>query len=397
MEESYWQRLRDEVLLDPGSTNLNAGSFSPLRRAIFDAVTLLRREQASNPSNFHWRRTPGLLEAARLALASYLNTPTANLLLLPNATFGINLVTRSLHIPAGGEILTTDHEYGAMISCWHRLAKHCNLSIRTVELPQRIEAPTQIIEAIEAGITSATRVLFISHVTSPTGLVFPVRELCQLARTRGILSVVDGAHAPGMLPLDLTELGADFYAGNCHKWLMAPAGSGFLYAAAACRQQLEPLITSWGWGYPEKFADEDSGWGNSFWARNLEFHGTIDRCATLILPEVLDDRRRIGEEAIFERTRFLCGYARSRLGELGFQPVYTPTAEFCSSMLAVETPPVEPIRARDWLWHQHQIEAPFTTVGGRSFLRVSTAWFNTPAEIERLADVMAVFPFGQMT
>lgn len=396
MEEEYWHRQRNNVLLAPQTTYLNAGSFSPLRRCVAEAVGALRYELASSPSDFHWRRTPTLLTAAREALATYLAVDPQNLLLLRNATFGINLVASALRLPAGSEILTSDHEYGAMLACWRRLAARDGLSLREIPLPGRLENPQQIIDVLAQGIGPKTRLLFFSHVTSPTGIVFPAKELCRLARDRGVYSVIDGAHAPGMLPVKPEEIDADFYAGNCHKWLMAPTGAGFLHVKSECREILEPLVTSWGWDYPAKFAFEDSGWGSSFWARNLEFQGTEDRCPLLVLPNVLEDRATIGESAIFERTHFLANYARSRLSDLGFMPASTWKAELCGSMVAVETPPVEPIRARNWLWQEHRIEAPFTTVGKRSLLRVSTAWFNTIAELDQIAGVMAVFPFSQL-
>lgn len=391
-----WSRHRAEVLLDPDSIYLNAGSFSPLCRSVWGELTALRAQLATSPSDFHWRTTPPLWDAARTALAQYLNFPRENLLLLPNATFGVNVVTRSLPLRPGDEILTTDHEYGAMLYCWQRLAKSQSLSVRTCALPWPTESSDAILQSVADAMSPRTRVLFFSHVTSPTGMVLPARELCALAAEKGVLCVVDGAHAPGMIPLDLATLGADFYAGNCHKWLMGPAGSAFLAVHPRAKHLLEPLITSWGWEYPIDRAEEESGWGGSYWARNFEFHGTTDRCPLLVLPAVLSHWKRLGETAIHARTRELSRSARAKIGSLGFPPAIGGDGALWGSMSAFVVPPVDVVRAREWLWREHRIEAPFTSAAGRCHLRVSTAWFNTPEELDRLADAMARFPHQQL-
>ncbi|MFO0945442.1 MAG: hypothetical protein U1D30_05770 [Planctomycetota bacterium] len=160
---------------------------------------------------------------------------------------------------------------------------------------------------------------------------------------------------------------------------------------------LKPLITSWGWDCPLERAEEDSGWGGSFWVRNLEFHGTADRSPLLVLPTVLAHRARLGEANVHERTRQLARLTRERIGSLGFPPALGGEGELWGSMSAFVVPTVDVVKSRDWLWNEHKIEAPFTSAAGRCHLRVSTAWFNTPEEIERLREAMSRFPADQIT
>src|SRR3954468_10785268 len=278
-DTTHWADRRALIAREPDAINLNAGTLSPTPLPILDAVTALRRRQAANPSDFVWRQLPPLIQAGRAALAGYLNCPSAELVMLPNITFVMNIVVSSLaeQLPAGAEILTTDHEYGAMLNCWQRAADARGWTITKLTLPYLAEDAGEIVNAFRSRITDATRVLYFSHVNCTTGLVMPVVELSRLARERGLMCVIDGAHAPGMVPVDLTAIGADYYAANCHKWMMAPAVCGFLHVAPHRRATTKPIITSWGWGYPPDEADADCRGGGSKWQWDLEFHGTVDR------------------------------------------------------------------------------------------------------------------------
>src|SRR5258708_7260004 len=209
------------MLLEPSVTNLNTGSFGPLPRTVFERVTTLRQHLAAEPMDFLVRAVPELLWCARASLAQFLGADPHRLIFTLNVTASVNMVASSLTLSSPGEILVTDHEYGAMHWCWERAAQRMGLTIRTFPLPILADTPQQVIDACLAALNSRTRLLFFSHVISPTGMVLPARELCAEARRRGVLTVVDGAHAPAMLPLDLDEIGADFYGANCHKWLLA--------------------------------------------------------------------------------------------------------------------------------------------------------------------------------
>jgi len=358
--------------------NLNAGTLSPTPKPVWNAVTRLRRMQAECPSDFLWRQTPRLLHRSRRALANYLHVTPDNLLLLPNVTFAMNLAITALDLPPGAEVLTTDHEYGAMMLCLRRRATERGWKLRSFKLPYTTEDPDEIVAAAKKAVRPSTRVLFFSHVTSTTGLVLPAAQLCRLVP----VTIVDGAHAAGMIPLNLSRIGADFYGGNCHKWLTAPLGCGFLHVASRFKKTLKPLVTSW-------------GWGGADWHYEMEFHGCTDRCPQMVLPEVLACRRRLGgEAALRRRSRALVEHARERLAVLGLTPVTPRNPALSGAIIAFELPPRHPLARRNRLWEMYRIEAPVTGIPGRRFLRLSLAWFNTRAEIDRLADVLKTMKKG---
>lgn len=396
VDDGWWLVRRQDVCLDPNSIYLNTGSFAPLPKPVYGALCAWRRRLAESPSDYFWRQTPLCLDQARSALASYLNADPECLLLLQNTTYGINLVVGSLSLPAGAEIVMTDHEYGAMRYCFEAWAKRRGWSIRQVAIPYRTEDPGAIVATMEAGMGPATRLLFFSHVTSPTGLVLPAAALCAAARARGILTLVDGAHAPGMVPVDLAAIDADFYAGNCHKWLMAPSGAAFLAVRRDQRDGLEPRIISWGWDYDRLAPDADSGWGGSYWARNLEFQGTLDRTPLMVLPEVLAFRRELGDDRIYTRVDGLVSRLREQMAAIGWLAVTPASRQLSGAMTAFACPRLDVVKARDWIWRTHRIEAPFTSAAGECFLRVSTAWFNTGDEIDAVVAAAQSCPIADL-
>jgi isopenicillin-N epimerase len=388
--EQFWIEQRQRIHCAPGTINLNAGTLSPTPIPVLEAVTALRQQMASNPSDFVWRQTPLLLKPARQRLAEYVRCNAEDLLLLPNITFGLNIVSSSLQIPAGAEILTTDHEYGAMMMCWRRAAERQGCTIRQVTIPYLAEEPARIVDSIAQAITPGkTRVLFFSHVNCTTGLVMPARELCELARRHGLISVIDGAHAPGMIPVDLTSIGADFYAANCHKWMMAPAAAGFLRVAPGVRSLIRPQITSWGYEYDPADESKSCSGGGSNWQWSYEFHGTVDRTPQMVLPQALDFRGDLGgDDAVASRTRALVDHARTALSNCGLSRATPQNPAMSGALVAFHFPACDPVKVRDQFWQKHQIECPITIAAGKHFLRVSCAWFNTRSQLNALSDAV---------
>ena len=393
-DDPHWLRLREQVPQPLAAINLNAGSFSPVPRPVHAAAEELRRQFAASPSDFLWRRMPGLLDRARTETAGYLDARPADLLILLNVTFALNLVVRSLKYPAGSRILCSDQEYGAMNFCWQAAAAEHGWELKTVSVPPHLD-DEDVVDRFDAARDGSVRAVFFSHVTSPTGHVLPARRLCAWARGRGLHSVIDGAHAVGMIPLSVRQVDADFYGGNLHKWLMAPPGAGFLHVRPELRDSLRPLVTSWGHGYAPDTLDVDSGWGGSFWAREQEYQGTLDRFAQAVLPEVLAFRRQVGSDAeIAARVDRLATHLCDRMAAVGHRPAVPQDRR--GALVAFPLEPVDVLKARDWMWHAHHIECPTTEAAGRHYLRVSTAWFNTPAELDRLADAVRTIPYDQL-
>jgi len=292
----------------------------------------------------------------------------------------------------------TDHEYGAMEWTWERAAKGLGMTIRTFPLPTMPRDPAEIVAAAEAAFTPNTRVFFFSHVLSPTGLVLPAKELCALARNRGVLSVVDGAHAAAMLPLNITDVGADFYAGNLHKWLLAPIGSGFLVIGPGMEGTLEPLVVSWGY-HPDRYrpgepnltdrSDAPDGLGSTPRTRLIEFDGTRDVCPWLAVPAAIDFQAGLGWDAIRGRMAELAAYTRRVIGDRhGLKQATPDVPGMHGSLTAFELPAgVNAGKLRTALWDR-RIEIPIIEKPNRQLIRVSHHFYTTESEIAVLSDAL---------
>lgn len=377
-----WTAARAQMMLEPEITNLNTGSFGPTPRPVFDRVTELRRHQAAAPWDFMFRQIPPLLWRARERLAEFLGTRPTQLVFCQNVSSAVNMVASGLRLEPG-EILTSDREYGAMFSCWNRAARRLGMELKTFPLPLMPHSAGETVDAVEAAITPRTRLLFFSHVYSATGMVVPARALCSLARRYGVLSVVDGAHAPSTIDLNVDEINADFYAGNCHKWLLAPTGSGFLVARGEMLDRLEPMQVSW--GYPPRPSDDRDEFGSTPRIRALEFEGTREITPWLVVPDAVDFQATLGCDAIRERMRQLAGYIRKRLdGRAGLR-LTTPPHSTCS-MVAFWTSmdvPIDEVRRRLW---DRRIEIPVTEWPDGRVIRLSAHFYTTEAEVDRFAD-----------
>src|SRR5262245_42349995 len=381
-----WAVVRGRMILDPTIVNLNTGSFGPLPVPVFERVTELRRMLAGEPTHFFVRQLPPLLWHARERLADYLGTVPACLVFTANVSTAINLVASGLQLSSPGEILLTDHEYVAMHWCWERAAQRQGLTLRTFRLPILAEDPKEILAAFRAALSERTRLVFFSHVLSPTGLVLPAKEMCQEAKRRGAITVVDGAHAPAMLPLNLEDIGADFYGGNCHKWLLAPTGVGFLHIGNGNEDRLQPLQVSWGWRPDRMKMDERDEFGSTPRLRFYEFEGTRDLCPWLAVPAAIDFQDRLGCDAIRQRNEELVRFTRERLGEIPGLSLATPRdPRLHGFMTAFRLP--KKVDAPTWrkrLWEEFHIEAPIVDRPEGLVLRVSTHFYNTEEEIDCL-------------
>lgn len=223
------EELRREFLLDPAVAYLNHGSSGACPRPVFERYQAWQRELESEPVDFLDRRLPALLDTARAALADYLSCSAEDLAFVQNATTGVNLAARSLPLGPGDEVLATDLEYGACDLAWERVCRRACARYVRAPIPLPLRDPSEIVDALFVRASERTRAVYVSHVASMTGLVLPVEEIVARARALGLVTVVDGAHAPAQVPVNIAALGADYYSGNAHKWLTAPKGVGFLH------------------------------------------------------------------------------------------------------------------------------------------------------------------------
>jgi isopenicillin-N epimerase len=302
--------LKDKFLIDPEVIFLNHGSFGACPRPVFEVYQNWQLELERQPVEFLGRRALTLLAEARSKLGAYLGCEAEEVVLFPNPTTAINMVVRNLDLQSDDEILTSDHEYGAMDRTWQYICKKTGAKYHRQTIPLPVTNQEAFVQTFWEGVTARTRVIFLSHITSPTALIFPVREICQRAREAGIVSIVDGAHAPGHIPVDLPALGADIYTGACHKWMLSPKGSSFLYARKEVQAWLDPLVVSWGYD-----ADPGFGSGNKF----IDYHewqGTRDLAAFLSVPAAIEFMERNHWDYVREGCHQLAVTARQEINAL---------------------------------------------------------------------------------
>ncbi|MDP1899782.1 MAG: aminotransferase class V-fold PLP-dependent enzyme [Rubrivivax sp.] len=380
--------MRDAFLLAPDLVFLNHGSFGACPREVFDAYQGWQLALERNPVEFLGRRSAGLLADARQRLGQYLGASGQDLVFVANATTGVNIVARSLALQPGDEVLGTDHEYGACDAAWQFACAQRGASYRRVEVPLPFERDTWAPRLLAAA-TPRTRLIFASHISSTTALVFPVAELCAAARERGIATLVDGAHAPGQVALNLDAIGADFYTGNCHKWLCAPKGAAFLHARPERQAEIDATVVSW--GYAASGAGHtgfDAYTGRTLFERRLQWQGTRDIAAFLAVPAAIDFQQRHGWPARRAQCHDLaCATQRRVLARNGLAPI-APDADF-AQMVPIPVATAAPEKLRQWLFEQHRIEVPITQHGGRRFVRLSVQAYNTPAELDALVSALA--------
>jgi isopenicillin-N epimerase len=363
--------LRDEFLLDPEVTFLNHGSFGACPRAVFERYQEWQLELEREPVLFLARRLDGLLAEARGALGEYVGADPDDLVFVPNATSGVNIAAWPLGLQPGDEVLSTNLEYGALDLTWEHVCGDFGARYVRTPIPLPLGDEEEVVETIWTGVTGRTRVLYLSHHTSGTALTLPVAELCRRARERGIVTVVDGAHVPGHLPLNLRALDPDFYTGNCHKWLGAPKGAGFLYVRRELQRDVHPLVFSWGY----------EGDDPSFVMRH-EKQGTRDPSAQLTVPTAIDWQREHDWDAVRERCH---GLARQAVSELGLESLVPGRRhDLFGQMVTLRLPDSAPADLKQRLYDEYRIEIPTFERPGGNYIRVSFQGYNDAGDLERL-------------
>jgi isopenicillin-N epimerase len=352
--------VREHFLLDPGVVYLNHGSYGACPRPVFERYQAWQRELEREPVDFISRRLRGLLEGVRGELGAFVGADADDLTFVPNATTGVNIAARALDLQPGDEVLATDLEYGACDLTWEWLCERTGAHYVRAEIGQLLEQRSD-----------RTRAVFLSHITSETALLLPVEEIVAQARSAGLVTIVDGAHAVAQVDLDLAALGADFYAGNCHKWLCAPKGSGFLYVRPEWQERVDGPIVSWGYGEPATFISR------------TERQGTRDSAAYLAVPDAIAFQR---EHDVRERCRALARDARRELCTLlGTEPL-APEAQILQ-MASVRLPGPQPNLSQR-LFDEHRIEIPTMGPHRDDLLRISIASYTEWADVERLLDAL---------
>jgi isopenicillin-N epimerase len=375
--------------LDPGVQYLNHGSFGACPRAILDRQWELRLEMEREPVDFLARRWSARLASARSELAAFLGARAEDVAFVGNATGGVNAVLRGLELRPDDEILTTDHAYSACRKAAQFVARRRGARVVTVAVPFPIDSADTVVDRVLGGVTPRTRLALLDHVTSPTGLVFPVERLVAALSERGIDTLVDGAHAPGMVPLALDALGAAYYTGNAHKWLCAPKGTAFLHVRRDRQGSVHPLVISHGYE-----PDED---GRRF-VQEFDWTGTSDATGWLVLPECLRYLAALlpgGWPEMQARNRALALRARDILCEALGVPAPAPD-DLIGSLASVPLPAAHPgapaagldfERLAQWT-RDRGIESWFFPWDGGMLVRASAQVYNDESQYVRLAALL---------
>jgi isopenicillin-N epimerase len=382
--------------LDSEVTFLNHGSFGACPLRVLDAQRRVREQMEREPVQFLTREAPPLLAEAREALGQFVGASPEGLAFVPNATTGLNAVLRSLPLEAGDELLVTDHEYNASRNALEYVAARSGARVVAVSIPFPVASAESICEAVLHGVTSRTRLVLLDHVTSQTALVLPIGQLIGELEERGVRVLIDGAHAPGMLDLEIDSLAPSYYTGNCHKWVCAPKGAGVLWVREDRREEVRPAVISHGANAPvprsERFRVE------------FDWMGTSDPSAVLAVPEAIRFLGGLlpgGWDEVRARNRALALEGRRLLADALRVELPCPE-EMIGSMASIALPasgrfPIPenthafgPNPLHDALFRDHRIEVPLLLdpAGKSRLVRVSAQLYNTRADYERLAEAL---------
>jgi isopenicillin-N epimerase len=369
--------MKSQFLLNQDITFLNHGSFGACPKPIFEAYQNFQLELETDSVDFIIKKAPQYLKNAKERLANYIGCDATDFFFTPNPTFAVNTIMRSIDLQAGDEILTTNHEYGAMDRTWNFYCKKAGAKYIKQEISLPITSKEQIIEEFWKGYTSNTKVVFLNQISSSTALIFPVKEICHKAKQLGLITIVDGAHVPGHIDLNITELNPDYYTGTLHKWMLAPKGSSFLYVKNEFQNALDPLVVSW--GYESLFPSEN---------RFLDYHetqGTRDISAFLCTPKVIDfleennwkAKSKAGKQIVLDNYQRFCDL-------VGTQPICPISEEFLGQMASIPIKTTKPIELKELLYSKYKIQIPVMPLNDKVYLRYSINAYNSQDDLDVL-------------
>jgi isopenicillin-N epimerase len=373
-EEAYWAELRKQFLISAHEIYLNNGTVgsspAPVLRAIFDGYTSTEKLDESDPEDYPiWGYAAW--NQFRDPLAAFLGCNRDEIALLRNATEANSYIANGVEMKPGDEVLMTDQEHPGGEQPWQLKAKRYGIVVRKITLPRPVANAAQVLNLFSDAITPRTRVIFFSHVTTVTGVVLPAKELCALARSKGILSAVDGAHATGMMRLNLHDLGCDFYSSSPHKWLQATKGSGYLYVRDEVIDSLWSTVVTEGWDEPKLRAERFQRIGSS----NVP--------ALCGLRAAIQLANEIGMERIERRHRELGDYMLAGMTKRGVESWTSPDPALRCSIVTVNVPPIQNMELENWLWKTKKIRI---RGGAPSKLRLSTPYYVSKKDIDRYLD-----------
>jgi isopenicillin-N epimerase len=375
-------KLKSQFLLSPDITFLNFGSFGACVKPVFELYQKLQLDLEAEPVQFIAFNGAKNLRTSREALAAYVHCDADDIVYVTNPSYGVNIVAKSFKLNAGDEVLSTDIEYGACDRIWDYYCEKAGAKYvrQHIELP--LVSKEKFIEDFFKGLSSKTKAVFISHITSTTALKFPVKEICAIAKAKGLFTMVDGAHAPGHIPLDITDIDADAYTGACHKWMCAPKGCSFLYVIKELQHLFDPLVVSWGYKAampsPSQFIDYH------------QMQGTRDFSAFLTVPKLIEFLHENNWPAVAADCRKLAHSNYQRFCDLlNTKPLAPITDEFLGQMCSMQIKTNEPEKLQRLLYEKYKIEIPVMPQDAATYLRYSINAFNSQDDLDKLYDALS--------
>ncbi len=373
-EDAYWAEMRKQFLIPPDVIYLNNGTVgsspAPVLRAVFQGYEEAERLTQKDPEDYPiWGYAAW--NEFRDPLAAFVGCTRDEIALVRNATEANNYIANGIDLKPGDEVLMTDQEHPGGEQPWQLRAKRYGIVVRKVTLPRPVETATQVLNLFNDAITSRTRVLFFSHISTVTGVVLPAKELCALARSKGILSAVDGAHVPGMMKLNLRDLGCDLYSSSPHKWLQAPKGTGFLYVRDEVIDRIWATIATEGWDDTKLRAERFQRIGSSNVPVLWGLRASIELANT------------IGIDRIERRHRKMADYLLGEMIKRGAVSWTSPDPALRCAIVTVNVPPVPRMELENWLWSAHKIRI---RGGDPNKLRVSTPYYVQKKDVDRFLE-----------
>ncbi len=372
------ENLKSYFHLDSKVTYLNHGSFGACPKFIFNEYIELQKELEVNPVKYLDYDIQDKLKNSKTALANFINCDNDDVVFFPNPTTAMNEVFRSLNLEKNDEILSTNHEYGALNKVWEFITIKTGSKYIQTDISVPFNSSENFIRKIESRINDKTKVLFVSHITSATGLIFPVKEVVNLAKKYGVLSIIDGAHVPGHIDLDISELNPDIYTGTFHKWMLSPKGVSFLYVKKELQSQIKPLIISW--GYNNEFIEQTKFQDEHLW------QGTNDISKYLTIPKTIEFR----EKYHWKEISLICKKQIIEFGlviknEFNFRPLCNLDSEFLGQMLSFDLDLlISKLKKIKNILREHNIVIPVFEWENKLIMRISLNGYNSEKDIQKL-------------
>lgn len=374
--------LKHHFLLDPSVTFLNFGSFGACVKPVFEDYQKWQLELERQPVQFIAVNGLKYLQESRHALGKYIHCDGDDLVYFPNPSHAVNMIAKSLNLQPGDEVLTTDLEYGACDKAWDFYCKKAGATYVRQPISLPLVSKEKFVEEFFKGLSPKTKMVFISHITSSTALILPVKEICEIAKQKGILTFVDGAHAPGHIDLDVQDLDADIYTGACHKWMMTAKGSSFIYIKKEHQHLFDPLVVSW--GYDSAFPSH---------SKFLDYHqgqGTRDFSAFLTIPKAIEFMQENDWKNVSKSCKELVRNNAQRFCDLLNTTALCPvTDEFLGQMLSLRINTPEPEKLQRHLYEKYNIEIPVMRHGDKTYIRYSLNAFNSQEDLDKLYDALS--------